>query len=167
MPGEEVEGGVPVVKVRDYPNGEVLIDQLIHTSHEIDEEFRRSRLRTGDLLISIRGSVGRMTEIPVELNNANITQDTARLTIKASFDRDYVRTVLESTPVQQELRKNTRGVAIKGINIGFLRKLLLPCADIKMQHELGELARKARLAKSALKKSIADIDQVMKGLINQ
>ena len=166
MPGEEVEGGVPVVKVRDYPNGEVLIDQLIHTSHEIDEEFRRSRLRPGDLLISIRGSVGRMTEIPVELNNANITQDTARLTIKASFDRDYVRTVLESTPIQQELRKNTRGVAIKGINIGFLRKLLLPCADIKMQHELGELARKARLAKSALKKSIADIDQVMKGLIN-
>ena len=166
MPGEEIVGGVPVIKVRDFPNGEILLDKLIHTSREIDENYRRSRLRAGDLLISIRGSVGRIAEVPLALENANITQDTARLTIKAEFDRNYVRGVLESAPIQRELEKNTKGVAIRGINIGFLRELMLPVASARTQKELGEIARKADETKATLKKSIADVEAVMKGLIN-
>ena len=166
MPGEEIAGGVPVIKVRDFPNGEILFDKLIHTSREIDENYRRSRLRAGDLLISIRGSVGRIAEVPPALENANITQDTARLTIKSEFDRNYVRGVLESAPIQRELEKNTKGVAIRGINIGFLRELMLPVASVRAQKELGEIARKADETKAALKKSIADVESVIKGLIN-
>lgn len=166
MPGEEIVGGVPVIKVRDFPNGEILFDKLIHTSREIDENYRRSRLRAGDLLISIRGSVGRIAEVPPALENANITQDTARLTIKPEFDRNYVRGVLESAPIQRELEKNTKGVAIRGINIGFLRELMLPVASVRAQEELGEIARKADETKAALKKSIADVESVIKGLIN-
>ena len=75
--------------------------------------------------------------------------------------------VLESEPMQDEMRKNTRGVAIKGINIGFLRQLMLPVASRNVQDQLGAVADMANMTKLSLKKSIADLDQVMKGLINE
>jgi restriction endonuclease S subunit len=42
-----------------------------------------------------------------------------------------------------------------------------PLPSLSIQREFIAIAEKAESAKTALKKSIADIDQVMKGLINQ
>ena len=45
--------------------------------------------------------------------------------------------------------------------------MTLPCPSLALQREFVAIAERADAAKSALKQSIADIDQVMKGLINQ
>lgn len=73
-PGLHFSGGIPVVKVKDFPDGEVMLDDLLLTSPEIESAYKRSRLRQGDLLISIRGTVGRLAFVPKELEGANITQ---------------------------------------------------------------------------------------------
>ena len=138
-PGTGFPCGVPVVKVKDMKDGRIDQTDLLLTSPEIDNSYKRSRLRAGDLLISIRGSVGRMAEVPENLENANITQDTARLTIKQSYNKVYVRGVLESQPLQHDMEKNIRGVAVKGINIGYLRELGIPVCDRRKQDELAEL----------------------------
>ncbi len=96
MPGSGHPGGVPVVKVKDFPAGRIEEDDLLLTTPELAHEYRRSTLRAGDLLISIRGTVGRLAEVPQSLEGANITQDTARLAIDRAHDRQYVRLVLES-----------------------------------------------------------------------
>ena len=166
MPGEEVPGGVPVIKVKDFPDGVIHLDALIHTSKEIDEDYKRSRLLSGDLILSIRGTVGRVAEVPEELNGANITQDTARITVDPKYNAKYIRGVLESAPLQEEMMLNMRGVAIKGINIGFLRELLIPMSDRATQDQLAQISTTAEASKAELKKSIASIDAVMKGLIN-
>ena len=72
-------GGVPVVKVKDIENRSIDIPGLLLTSPTIDREYRRSRLKEGDVLFTIRGTVGRVAIVPAELENANITQDTARI----------------------------------------------------------------------------------------
>lgn len=166
MPGEEVPGGVPVIKVKDFPDGVIHLDALVHTSKEIDEDYKRSRLLSGDLILSIRGTVGRVAEVPEELNGANITQDTARITVDPKYNAKYIRGVLESAPLQEEMMLNMRGVAIKGINIGFLRELLIPMSDRATQDQLAQISTAAEASKAELKKSIASIDAVMKGLIN-
>ena len=138
-PGTSFPGGVPVIKVKDMKDG--LIDQtdLLLTSPEIDNNYKLSRLRAGDLLVSIRGSVGRMAEVPENLENANITQDTARLTIKKEYNKVFVRGVLESEPLQRDMENNIRGVAVKGINIGYLRELGIPVCERHKQDELAAL----------------------------
>lgn len=57
-PGPEIESGVPYLRVADFPNERLELSNIRRTSPEIDQQFKRSRLRSGDLLISIRGSVG-------------------------------------------------------------------------------------------------------------
>ena len=135
-PGTGFPGGIPVVKVKDMQDGIIDQSDLLLTSPEIDAQYQRSKLRKGDLLISIRGSVGRTAEVPENLENANITQDTARLSIDKSYNSIYVRGVLESAPIQLEMERNIRGVAVKGINIGFLRDLQIPVCERAVQNHL-------------------------------
>ena len=138
MPGAGFEGGVPVVKVKDYPNGYVNVDDLLLTDPRIDEEYRRSRLRAGDLLVSIRGTIGRLAQVPDSLDGANITQDTARLSIRPEVNTDYVRAMLESSYVKRQIAQLTTGLAVQGINIGELRRVQVPMVDKALQSELVE-----------------------------
>jgi type I restriction enzyme S subunit len=115
-----------VIKVRDYPDGHVLTEDLLRTTHEIEAPFKRSRLRGGDLLLSIRGTVGRLAEVPSSLEGANVTQDTARLSIASAHNREYIRAVLESRFLQDQIASRITGLAVKGINIGEVRKLQIP-----------------------------------------
>ena len=136
-----------MVKVKDMQDGAIDESNLLLTTPELDYQYRRSRLRTGDLLISIRGSVGRLAEIPESLENANITQDTARLTISPQYNKIYVRGVLESPILQWDMEKNIRGVAVKGINIGYLRELKMPVCSRERQDELAMLYQQSDKSK--------------------
>ena len=149
-PGTGFPGGIPVVKVKDMQNGIIDESDLLLTSPEIDTQYQRSKLCKGDLLISIRGSVGRMAIVPESLEGANITQDTARLTIDESYNSVYVRGVLESAPLQIEMERNIRGVAVKGINIGFLRELQIPFCDRDVQDRLAGIYEQTDKSKFVL-----------------
>lgn len=80
-----------------------------------------------------------MAEVQDSLQDANITQDTARLSVKPEYNRVYLRGVLESAPVQRDMEKNIRGVAVKGINIGYLRDLAIPIPRRDRQDALVQL----------------------------
>ncbi|MGN9920715.1 hypothetical protein [Micromonospora palomenae] len=137
MPGSGFEGGIPVVKVKDFPDGRIHEDNLLRTSPELAYEYRRSTLQPGDLLISIRGTVGRLAEVPDSLDGANITQDTARLSIASEHNRHYVRLALESDFVQTQIRRKITGLAVKGLNIGALREISIPIpADRSVEERL-------------------------------
>ena len=156
-PGTGFPGGVPVIKVKDMKDGFIDQTDLLLTSPEIDNSYKRSRLRAGDLLISIRGSVGRIAEVPENLANANITQDTARLTIRKEYNKVYIRGVLESEPLQHDMEKNTRGVAVKGINIGYLRELGIPVCERRKQDELASLYVQADKSKYVARQATANL----------
>ena len=166
-PGTGCPGGVPVIKVKDMRDGVIDQSDLLLTTPELDYQYRRSRLRAGDLLISIRGSVGRMAEVPENLENANITQDTARLTLKPECNKVYVRGVLESEPLQRDMERNIRGVAVKGINIGYLRELGIPICDRSEQDRLALLYQQLDKSKHSAQKALEALQATQKALIRK
>lgn len=163
MPGTGFPGGVPVVKVRDFPDGEIQTQNLLLTDPAIDEEYRRSRLRPGDVLVSIRGTIGRIAVVPAELAGANITQDTARLSFPSNSNPSYFRGLLESATLQHRMHSNVPPPApagmppsrakprdrIQGLNITELRRVRVPVPPRRVQDEYAgmfELARHAMIA---------------------
>ena len=122
MPGQGHPDGVPVVKVKDIKNGVIASDGLLLTSPAIDYEYRRSRLREGDLLFTIRGTVGRTAFVPARLHEANITQDTARIGLVRG-NPDFVREYLSMPRPRAFIETHTIGVAVKGINLGDVRRI--------------------------------------------
>jgi type I restriction enzyme S subunit len=125
-PGPNTTNGIPYVRVADFPNDQLNLENIRRTTRDIEKTYARARLRTGDILLSIRGTVGRVVVVPPELQNANITQDTARVSIQPALNSDFVMWYLRSTPTQKRMQRAVKGVAVRGINIGDVRALQVP-----------------------------------------
>ena len=79
----------------------------------------------------------------------------------------YIWKLLNTNELKGKLRKMAKGAIHQAnINAQELRSIEFPLPPLSLQREFVAIAEKADVAKSALKKSIADIEHVMKGLIN-
>lgn len=136
MPGPDIPNGVPYVRVADFPNDKLNTATIKRTTVEIDAQYARARLRAGDILLSIRGTVGRVCVIPEELAGANITQDAARLSIQKEMDGSFVTWALRAPSTQQRMQRAIKGVAVRGINIGDVRALQIPIPPLDEQQEI-------------------------------
>jgi len=123
MPGSACDNGVPVIKVKDVVGGKILKNNLLLADPKIDNQYKRSRLHAGDLLITIRGTTGRVALVPSELEYANITQDTARIRLKDEHLGLFFYFLLQSKHIQDQVLLHTLGQAVKGINISEVKKL--------------------------------------------
>jgi type I restriction enzyme, S subunit len=126
MPGAHVPNGVPVIKVRDFAGVALRPESLLRTSQEIDKQYHRSRVQPGDILLSIRGSTGEVGIVPADLEGANITQDTARLRVNGEVVPEFIFHAIQGSYVQRQIQLETVGQAVKGINIGSVRVLVVP-----------------------------------------
>ena len=169
MPGKEIKNGRPFLKVMAYPDDKIDFEKVCHTSIEIEENFKRARLATGDIVLSIRGTVGRVIIIPSSLNGANITQDSARISLQDGISNIYVASVLRSQIIQEIMASVTKGVAIRGINIGDVRFLIIPIPPIEEQHEIvrrvGTLFAKADQIEASYQQLKVKLEQLPQALL--
>jgi type I restriction enzyme S subunit len=121
-PGNHYPGGVPVVKVENITDGEVQTDDLLHTDPKIHQKYDRAELKQGDLLFTIRGTVGRMAFVPESLGGGNLTQDTARLRVRDA-NPEFVQYYLETATPHNYFERHTKGQAVQGINLEDLQQV--------------------------------------------
>jgi type I restriction enzyme S subunit len=143
-PGPDTEGGVPYVRVLDIKQHRLHAHQLLKTTRTIAEQYRRSILSPGDILVTIRGTVGRTCVVPDELEGANITQDTARLAIISAMAGRYVVEFLNTPWAQSWMSHHMVGQAVKGINLGDLRKIPIPVPPRALQDQFAQRVAKMR-----------------------
>jgi type I restriction enzyme, S subunit len=136
MPKENVSDGILYVKVKDMKNDHIDVENLNRTSPEIAKQYARASLKTGDLLLAIRGTYGRVAVIPPALDGGNITQDAARLSISKLINRDFVAWYLRSDFAQNYFKRVARGVAVKGVNIADVRLCPVPLPPLDEQKRI-------------------------------
>jgi type I restriction enzyme S subunit len=136
MPGPHVEGGVSYVKVMNIKGGRVQLERIRSTTPEIAHQYRRATILAGDILLTIRGTVGRLAIVPKELDGGNITQDTVRIVPLEGVEREFVFWYLHCPVVQQYFVRNQKGVAVRGINVGDVRLLEVPVPAREEQREI-------------------------------
>ena len=138
LPGPDVGVGVPILKGGNVRPSRLRLDALARTTPEIEAPYARARLRQGDLVYSIRGSIGDCELVPVELDGCNITQDVARIAPAEGIDANWLRFALLSDAVAEDLACGSLGAAVRGINIYDLKRAMLP---VPPKIERTEIAR--------------------------
>lgn len=163
MPGPHIPSGVPYVRVTDMDGQGIRLDGLRSTSKAIADDYRRSTLHEGDLLMSIRGHVGRTAIVPPELQGANITQDTARIPLEGC-EPEFVRAWINGVWVQEWMRRHTKGVAVKGINLGDVRRLPVPDLPREQQLEFAAFAHAVSGLAASTEAHVAKLDELFASL---
>ena len=134
-----------------------------------EEEYNKIAKRLvpqiGDILISCSGSVGRCCQIREEMK-CQLVRSVALLRFKSDVLSDFAEYAICGDDVQKQISMSATRTSQANLFQGRIKKLKIPLPPLSLQREFVAIAEKADAAKSALKQSIADIDQAMKGLIN-
>lgn len=137
--GEECPGGVPYIKTGDVAHlGSVTLSR---TSPEIDQQYRRARVRPGDIVMAMRASIGLSAMVPPSLPNANLTQGTARIAPAVGIDGRWLFEALQTRAVQDQCEVSAVGTTFKTLNIWDLRRIEVPTPPRHTQSELAALLR--------------------------
>ena len=169
LPGPNVDVGVPIVKGGDVAT-RLKQDALSRTSFEIESRYVRSRLRGGDLVYAIRGSIGEVEVVPDELEGANLTQDAARVAYTKATHGHWLLYALRSKGVFGQLEAGALGATIKGINIRDLKRARIPVPPRSEQPEIASFltaeARKFEGLSSMMRSAINHLKEYRTALIS-
>jgi len=138
LPGPDQDTGVPIIQGGDCQPDRLYQEKLSKTTPEKAAEYERSKLEGGDLVYEIRGSVGRVIEVPPELEGANLSRDTARISLRNDVDTMWLKYALRSEPFRQQMDFYKSGAVVEGIKLEDLRDGLLPVPPLGEQKRIAE-----------------------------
>ena len=143
------EGTIPFVRGGDISNGQIKADQLRTITSEVSEQYKRTLLRGGELVVSLVGNPGQVAQVPKKLTGANIARQVALVRIGENADPDFIRYALTSSHCQLQLTGYTMGSVQQVINLRDLKKIEIPLPPLPEQkaiaHVLGTLDDKIEL----------------------
>lgn len=140
QPGDFVDHGVYLVRGGDYSDGWTDESNIMKVTPEIDLPYKRSKLKEGDLLLTIVGAnTGTVAVVPPWLENANITQTTARVAVdKTSASPGYIEQILKSRAGKREVYRYLKGAAQPGLNLADVEKFRLTIPPLPEQQKIAD-----------------------------
>jgi type I restriction enzyme S subunit len=131
--GSPAVGGVPTVRCGDIKQFDVAVDILKRVSPEVEAQYPRTRLKGGEVLLAIRGSVGEVAVAPTVLAGANVSREVAVIPVRDDVEPAYLMYLLASPAVARSIIVQVKGVAQSGINIADLRRIDVPLPSRERQ----------------------------------
>lgn len=118
----------PYVRVRDLNN--VIFASLSSDYQYVDEETQKSIARyitsTGDVLVSIVGTIGLTAIVDETLNNANLTENCVKLTNLRGITPEYLLLFLRSNAGIEAINKGTVGAVQLKLPIKNIQSISVP-----------------------------------------
>lgn len=129
----------PYLRVTNFKNQNIDMNDIKYITEDVYKKISRYVITTGDIYISIAGTIGLVGDIPNELNNANLTENAARLIIdKKKVNKKYLIYCLNSTFLQQQIKEATVGVGVPKLALSRIGTLKIYLPDIKIQEQFAQ-----------------------------
>lgn len=138
--GPEFEGGIPYIRPADMTDegGVKDLGSIKHTNPEIAQQYRRSAVNAGDLVISIGPSFGKVMEVPAKLHGANLTQGTARVAPGPKLHARFAFWCLRSHHCYSQWEAGIGGATFRALNLGPLAETRVPNPDLATQRQIAD-----------------------------
>lgn len=109
-------------------------ESLLCTSRRIADSYKRSEVRTGDLVMAIRATVGKVLPVPCDLDGANLTQGTARIALSVRTNPSFLLWVIRHHRAQKSILAEIMGTTFAEITLADLRQVPL-AAPIEFEEQ--------------------------------
>jgi len=138
MGSEPKEGGVTALRCSDVRFRHINANMARKVTEEISNQYKRTVLEGGEILLNIRGTLGGCAIVDNSLKGFNIAREIGLIPLMNQSINKYILNVLTSPYFEKEISKNLRGIAYKGLNLNILRNLLIPLPPLEEQKEIVE-----------------------------
>jgi type I restriction enzyme S subunit len=134
--GAIVDGGVPTLRSSDVRWLRIEKGHIKCISRKIADNYYRTYLEGGEILVTVRGTLGGVAVVPHSMKGYNISREVAMLPVRDEFDAAFISYAIGSQRAQNWLTEAVKGVAYTGVNIRDLKRLPLPVPPTEEQREI-------------------------------
>ncbi|RLG01618.1 MAG: restriction endonuclease subunit S [Thaumarchaeota archaeon] len=164
-----VDKGIPEIRGELLKDGQIENDpkKIRYVSEETAKKFPRVRLMEGDLVISVRGTMGKVGYVPKELEGAIITANLMRLSPnKQLIHSKYLLHCLLSEKFRFILNALSPYTTIKTIQASVLKSIPIPLPPLSEQQKIAEILSAIDEKLNLEKKRKRVLEQVKKALMD-
>lgn len=154
------------IRVVDLKGGCVDESALVYLKPETQAGISRYVVNSGDVIISIAGSIGLVAPVPQSLDGVNFTENAAKLTPRGSarFEAEYLAAFLETDYAQGQIRSHVGQVTIGKLALFRIEKLMVPLPPITLQRAYLRRTSAAGALGNAQKEAISRLDELVGAL---
>ena len=158
------DDGVNFLKIECFDeNGGFIENKVAHISEECHQKLKRSQLKTGDILFSIAGAIGRVAIVKEEMLPANTNQALAIIRISdEQIYLPYIKLILTSPVVIEQFETKKQGVAQLNLSLKDINEISIPLPSKDKQIEFVELFDKVAGVISKRNKELLSLDDLIK-----
>ena len=159
QPGDDLEEGVPLVRVGDLIEEKVRHSELKRIAPSIEAAYKRSRLRGNEVLLVCVGATAGLVAIADEtVKGFNIARAIARIPVAESCIPVFIAAYLRTDWTQRYFQNELRTVAQPTLNIKQICELPVVLPPIPLQREFARRVTAVEALKTAQRASLAELD---------
>ncbi|WP_201567280.1 restriction endonuclease subunit S [Psychrobacter immobilis] len=166
VPGPYEPNGNLMIRAKDYSFGWQPIESIYRVSDQMHQSYKRSKVRKGDVLLTIVGSIGNTAIVPEDLEGANITQQTARLSFD-EHDANFFYSVMSSGIGKKEIYRYAKSGVQPSLNLADIAKFKVPVPPFQEQQKIAKILSTWDKAISTTERLIDNSTQQKKALMQQ
>ena len=131
----------PYIRVRDLAN---IKNLELNSSFEYIEDTVYNKIKnytvnTGDVIISIVGTIGLVSIIKESLNNANLTENCAKLINLKNINNNFLYYFLSSELGQNEIKKGIVGAVQQKLPLYSIEDISIPLPPLEIQEKIARV----------------------------
>lgn len=136
--GPDTPDGVPIIPIKHITR---INDATLHrASPEIEAAYAGSRVKGGDVLISVKGTIGEAGVVPTGFEG-NIAREIARIRPNPICDADFLSFQLQADQTQRRIDSKVVGSTRLEFSIHAVRDFLIALPPLPEQRKIAEILR--------------------------
>lgn len=156
-----VEQGVPMLRTINIVNGLINLDECVFINIEKHEQLRRSRVLKNDVLLSVRGTIGKSAVYSKDFE-ANINAALVKITLKNnSINPYYLATFFNCKYGRLQTERIANGAVQLNMNLTEVKSNLIPIPSPEIQKYIGEKVRKAEELREEAKRLKKEAEEIL------
>jgi len=167
QPGEDVDEGISMVRPVDLINNYVSSSGIKKVNPKIEKNYPRSRLQGGELLVSVRGTLGPVSIALNDLSGANISRGIAIIAPNNRIIVEYLLFLFKNERFSQKMLNASKGIALKQLNLEDLKELQIPVPPIEVQNKFKRFFEGYNQITDSITKSHYETDMLFNSIVNR
>lgn len=137
----DVKTDYPYIRITDFENQSVNIKNIKYLTKEVRDKIKKYTISKNDIYISIAGTIGLIGIIPDILDNANLTENAAKIIIKDKeyLDSKFLMYFLLSNIAQDQIRNLTIKTSQPKLALNKIEKIEILLPSLKEQQKTVEI----------------------------
>ncbi|MGS0753747.1 restriction endonuclease subunit S [Roseateles sp. GG27B] len=126
QPGSALESGKPLIRVNNFRDTRIDLSDVMYIAPSIEAKYTRTRLKGGEVLVTVVGSVGQVAVVSSRFAGFNVARAVAVIHPLPHIAPDWIALCLRS-PLSQHLLGSRANTTVQTtINLKDLRALPIP-----------------------------------------